>query len=216
MKYIVWGLRLVFALLVFAVLDYTLPAKHTVRVVEAQTRLTPISWNGFFWSGEDTGTTRNASDNRDVRFIDTMRTNGKPLVFRNEDTGFIWPPYFKYDSSNLQAIASDMKSASADPRWVSVTSYGWRVAWASIYPNAVKMVPVAGPDVRPTNWGRQIVLLLIGALLFLIWRMWAQFRERTIDPALQNIDDAWDRVDARADAARDRASGWLSRFLGRR
>lgn len=109
-----------------------------------------------------------------------------------------------------------MQSSAASPQWVSITSYGWRISWASIYPNAISMRPVAGPDVRPFNWPAVLILLVLGALLFLIWRMWAQFRERTIDPALQNIDDAWDRVDARADAARDRASGWLSRLLGRR
>ena len=61
------------------------------------------------------------------------------------------------------------------------------------------MRPVAGPDVRPFNWPAVLILLVLGALLFLIWRMWNQFRERTIDPAVRSADEAWDRMDARAD-----------------
>ena len=48
----------------------------------------------------------------DVRFIAAVRPNGKPFVYRNEDTGWIWPPYFKYDSSNLQAKATDLRSTA--------------------------------------------------------------------------------------------------------
>ncbi|MDN3711105.1 hypothetical protein QWZ10_03410 [Paracoccus cavernae] len=56
---------------------------------------------------------------------------------------------------------------------------------------------------------------MIGLLLFLIWRMWNQFRERTIDPAIRSVDEAWDRVDARADAARDRISADAKATKGR-
>ena len=36
---------------------------------------------------------------------------GKVIVYRNEATGWVWPPYFKYDSSNLQAEATNLKSS---------------------------------------------------------------------------------------------------------
>ena len=43
-------------------------------------------------------------------------------------------------------------------------------------------------------------------------RMWLQFRERTIDPALEDMGDALVRADARADAARANARTSWGRF----
>lgn len=232
MKYVRWGAATLFAVLVFMFLDYALPGRDTVRVVNTYNKLTELGINSIFYSGTDTGSessttgTAAVDGRRDIRFIDTIRPNGRPLVFRNEDTGWIWPPYFKYDSSNLQARATDLRSTAEAPRWVSVTSYGWRLPWMTVFPNAISMRPVAGPDVHPTNWPRLIVLGVLGLLLFLLWRMWAQFRERTIDPARARADAAWDRVDARADAARDRIAaeageargrfrGWLDTWKGK-
>ena len=215
MRWFLTVLGVIFGVAVFLFLDYALPSRQTVRITNTYNRLTEIGANAFFYASPDTGTVQNAQGQRDVRFIDTVRPNGKPYVYRNEDTGWIWPPYFKYDSSNLHAQATDLKSTAADPRWVNVTSYGWRISWLSIYPNAISVRPVAGPDVRPFNWPAQLILALIGAFLFLIWRMWNQFRERTIDPAVRSADEAWDRLDARADAARDHIASEASEAQGR-
>ncbi len=215
MRWFLTVLGVIFGIAVFLFLDYALPSRQTVRISDAYNRLTDIGANAVFYASPDTGTVQNAQGQRDVRFIDTVRQNGKPYVYRNEDTGWIWPPYFKYDSSNLHAQATDLKSTAADPRWVNVTSYGWRISWLSIYPNAISVRPVAGPDVRPFNWPAQLILALIGAFLFLIWRMWNQFRERTIDPAVRSADEAWDRLDARADAARDHIASEASEAQGR-
>ena len=215
MRWFLTVLGVIFGVAVFLFLDYALPSRQTVRITNTYNRLTEIGANAFFYASPDTGTVQNAQGQRDVRFINATRPNGKPYVYRNEDTGWIWPPYFKYDSSNLHAQATDLKSTAADPRWVNVTSYGWRISWLSIYPNAISVRPVAGPDVRPFNWPAQLILALIGAFLFLIWRMWNQFRERTIDPAVRSADEAWDRLDARADAARDHIASEASEAQGR-
>ena len=215
MRWFLTVLGVIFGIAVFLFLDYALPSRQTVRISDAYNRLTDIGANAVFYASPDTGTVQNAQGQRDVRFINATRPNGKPYVYRNEDTGWIWPPYFKYDSSNLHAQATDLKSTAADPRWVNVTSYGWRISWLSIYPNAISVRPVAGPDDRPFNWPAQLILALIGAFLFLIWRMWNQFRERTIDPAVRSADEAWDRLDARADAARDHIASEASEAQGR-
>ena len=215
MHYVKVTLGVLLGVTVFLFLDYALPSKNTVRITNTYNRLTDIGSNAIFYASDDSGTVENASGQRDIRFIETVRPNGKVFVYRNEDTGWIWPPYFKYDSSNLHAQATDLKSTAADPRWVNVTSYGWRISWLSIYPNAISVRPVAGPDVRPFNWPAQLILALIGAFLFLIWRMWNQFRERTIDPAVRSADEAWDRLDARADAARDHIASEASEAQGR-
>ncbi len=215
MRWFLTVLGVLFGVIVFLFLDYSLPSRQTVRITDAYNRLTDIGANAIFYASPDTGTVQNAQGQRDVRFINTARANGKPYVYRNEDTGWIWPPYFKYDSSNLQAEATDFKSDVANPRWVSVTSYGWRISWLSIYPNAISMRPVAGPDVKPFNWPAQIILAVLGAILFLIWRMWNQFRERTIDPAVRSADEALDRLDASATQAQGRVRRWWSGVTGR-
>ena len=205
MRWFLTVLGVLFGIAVFLFLDYALPSRQTVRITNTYNRLTDIGANRIFYASPDTGTVQNAQGQRDVRFIDTVRPSGRPYVYRNEDTGWIWPPYFKYDSANLQAEATNLQSTRDNPQWVSITSYGWRVSWLSIYPNAISIRPVAGPDVRPFNWPAVLILLVLGALLALIWRMWNQFRERSIDPAL-----------ASADAAGDRARGRLSRWWNRR
>ncbi len=215
MRWFLTVLGVIFGIAVFMFLDYALPSRQTVRISDAYNRLTDIGGNAIFYASPDTGTVQNAQGQRDVRFINAVRANGKPYVYRNEDTGWIWPPYFKYDSSNLQAEATDFKSDVANPRWVSVTSYGWRISWLSIYPNAISMRPVAGPDVKPFNWPAQIILAVLGAILFLIWRMWNQFRERTIDPAVRSADEALDRLDASATQAQGRVRRWWSGVTGR-
>ncbi|HRO14022.1 MAG TPA: DUF1523 family protein [Paracoccus sp. (in: a-proteobacteria)] len=171
-------LGVLFGVLVFLFLDYALPSRDTVRITNTYNKLTDLGWNRVFFASPDTGTVENTQGLRDVRFIESVRPNGKPLVFRNEDTGLIWPPYFKYDSSNLHAVASDLKSSADNPRWVSVTSYGWRISWASIFPNAISIRPLAEPAEKPVNWLAMTILGVLGAILFLIWRMWNRFLAR--------------------------------------
>lgn len=205
MRHAGWILKAVLAILVFLFLDYTLPSRETVRITNTYNRLTDLGANRIFYASTDTGAVENAAGQRDIRFIDTVKPDGNPRVYRNEDTGWIWPPYFKYDSANLQAVATDLRSTAEAPRWVSMTSYGWRISWLTIYPNAIAITPVAGPEADPLNWAALLILALLGALLGLIWRIWAQFRERTLDPAVA-------RADARADAARGRFSRWVDRW----
>jgi hypothetical protein len=200
-------------IVVFLFLDYALPSKNTVRITNTYNRLTPVtSSNAIFYAAQDTGTVQNASGQRDVRFIETVRPNGKVFVYRNEDTGWIWPPYFKYDSANLHAEATNLRSGKADPQWVSVTAYGWRIPWLTAYPNAIAIDTLANPNDRPRNWGAMIISAVLLIFLVLIWRMWAQFRERTLDPAIRSADARWDRTTDRvtsdAAGARGRLSGW--------
>ena len=77
-----------------------------------------------------------------------MRANGKVMVYRNQDTGLGWPPYLKFDTANLQTEASDAVSTVDAPKWMALRHYGWRNTWlfGGIFPNALSMKPVAGPD----------------------------------------------------------------------
>ena len=202
LKWAIWG---VLALFGAAFLHYTLPQHDVVRIVEASNRLTTVSWaNRYFYASPDTGTAE-SKVSRDIRFISAVYPDGAVMVYRNEDTGWIWPPYFKYDSSNLQAVASNLKSTEAAPKWVMVTHYGWRFAPMSIYPNAIRITEVSGPDYSYFPWLNLVILAVLAGLIFMARRMWLQFWERMVDPAVAGVQEAGDRT-----------RGWFSRLFGRK
>jgi hypothetical protein len=213
MRYVKWGLLISVLLLILGFFHYTLPQRDIVRVVNTEVRRVDFGSNSIFWANSDTGAD-GATVNRDVRFIETIDPDGNPIVYRNEDTGWGWPPYFKLDSSNLQAEARDLVSTSEAPKWVAVRHYGWRNEFLSIFPNAVGVKPVAGPDVRLFPWGNVVILSVMAIALIFVWRAWVQFRERTIDPLWDDAEDAMDAVDQKADQAKARARGLWSLVLG--
>lgn len=205
MRKVKWAIRILVVLFVAAFLHYELPQHDIVRITNTYNRLTTVgAENSWAYASPDTGTAE-STVTRDIRFIDASFADGSVIVYRNEDTGWVWPPYFKYDSSNLQAEAGNLKSTSEAPKWVSVTHYGWRFPFLSIYPNAVGIRPVAGPDVQIIPYVNIIVLLVLAFCLFMLRRMWMQFRERMVDPALAEVGEAGDR-----------AKGWFARMFGRK
>ena len=196
MRWFKWGFRFTLLALVALFLWYTLPQHDVVRITDAYNRLTTVSWeNKYFFASPDAGSAESKTS-RDVRFINAVFPNGHVIVYRNEDTGWLWPPYFKYDSSNLQAEASNLKSSAQDPRWVMVTRYGWRIPFLSIYPNAVRLREVSGPDVSYFPWLNLTILALLALGVFWLWRMWLQFVERVVIPTRAKIEDRWDRFRA--------------------
>ncbi len=211
-KYAKWTFRIIILLIVAGFLHYTLPQHDIVRITNTYNRLTTVgSENSWAYSVPDTGTAESTTT-RDIRFIDAAFEDNSVIVYRNEDTGWVWPPYFKYDSSNLQAEAGNLKSVQSAPKWVSVTHYGWRFPFLSIYPNAVSVKEVAGPDVRIIPWVNIVVLIALALGLFMIRRMWQQFWERTVEPAVAEVGDTWDGVEASAGAAAGSAKGFLGRI----
>ena len=61
-------------------------------------------------------------------------------------------------------------------------------------------------------WVNIIILTFLALILFMIRRMWLQFRERMIDPVIEDVEEAWDNVDAQADQAAAKARGVWGRF----
>jgi hypothetical protein len=213
MAYVKWtGLGLV-ALLVAAFLHYTLPQTDIVRIVGTNTQRVDIGANSWFFSNVEIGTDPATANSRDVQFIQTILAgSGRPMVYRNQDTGWGWPPYFKVNSFDVQAQATDLTSTEAAPKWVAITHYGWRNQFFTIFPNAVSLRPVDGPDVRVIPWVSIIILILLAAAAIFLWRVWRRFRERTLEPALESVGDAFDTMDARAGEARARARTRWGRF----
>jgi hypothetical protein len=208
-----WGLRILVVLIVGLFLHYTMPQRDVVQVINTYNKNTPIGANWMFYSIEDTGTgVETTASIRDIRFIDAVYADGDVMVYRNEDTGWFWPPYFKWDSSTLQAEATNLKSDKANPQWVAVTHYGWRMPIFSIFPNAVKIAPVEGPDVTLIPWLNIVILAFLAFVILMIRKMWLQFRERMVDPALADVGETFDAAGARVENARKEARGFFGRI----
>ncbi len=108
----------------------------------------------------------NAAGTRDVRFINTVKLNNKVLVLRNEDTGWGWPPYFKFNSADVVAQAQAFANENPPPT-VLITYYGWRFQLFSLYPNIIRMRSVA-PDYSHFPWFNIIFLVLLVSAIFFI------------------------------------------------
>ena len=208
-----WGLRILALVIVGLFLHYTLPQRDIVRIVDTGNRITQIGANWIFYSIEDTGTGAETNTTRDIRFIDAVYPDGSSvMVYRNEDTGWFWPPYFKWDSSTLQAEATNLRSTAAAPQWVAVTHYGWRIPLVSAFPNAVSITPVEGPDVTLVPWVNIIILTFLVFMIFMIRKMWQQFRERMVDPTLADVGQTFDAAGARVEAVQKEARGFFGRI----
>lgn len=183
---------LVVALLLGAFAHYTLPQRDIVRITDTDIIRTDFSgFNRMFYAQGDSGAAQ--TDNRDLRIINTVRANGRDLVFRNEDTGFGWPPYFKLDSADLHAEASRLARESTG-QWFAITHYGWRSNVLSIYPNAISIAAVAGPDVRLIPWLNIAILLVLAGLAFFVWRVWERFEDRVLVPIGDRMAVRWAKI----------------------
>ncbi|WP_172326800.1 DUF1523 family protein [Mangrovicoccus sp. HB161399] len=190
-------------------LSYTLPRQYVVRVVNTETQRMDTSGSWFFANSEKQG----SDGTRDIYIIQTIREGGKPKVFRNEDTGWGWPPYFKFDSANVQAEASDLISSADNPNWAVVKSYGWRSEMFSIYPNALKVYSIDGPDAKPWPVFNIIVILALIVACALAYRAIHRFWDKRVDPMIDRVADVFDgdEDEKAAERAPVKNKGWFRR-----
>ncbi|MGV6813105.1 MAG: DUF1523 family protein [Brevirhabdus sp.] len=219
------ALRILAVILIGGLLHYVLPQHDIARITSTEViRQDFTRFNRLFYAQADSGTTELTT--RDLRLINTERKKTFLLgfiprdargvmVYRNEDTGWIWPPYFKFDSSDLQAEASANISPPGEEKWVVITHYGWRNRFFTIYPNAIGIRPIPGPDTTVIPWFNIFFFVFVIVAFLFLRAAWRQFRERSIDPMLEDVGE-------HTDAARDRASGlwgrikaWLDTWRGK-
>lgn len=215
----------VFGVLLGLVLLYVLPQHDVARITGTEIiRMDFSNINRPFYAQADSSNTEMAT--RDIRLINTVkkrtmllgfiqRDSERVMVYRNEDTGWIWPPYFKFDSSDLQAAALANVSAPGNEQWVVITKYGWRNRFFTIYPNTIAIKPIDGPDTRVIPWFN--IFFFVGLFAFFVFAraFWMQLRERAIDPAMADTRDAWEKVDSYADEKRGRVSKWWRSWTGK-
>lgn len=219
-------LRIAFRVCLFLLfglfLTYVLPQHDIVQINDTDTRRTDFgTWNQYFYAQADSGSATLA--NRDVLYIFSdkrktflfgliKRDAVGPSVYRNEDTGWLWPPYFKFDSSNLQAQASSQARRGDNGEggnWSIVTHYGWRIPFLSIFPNAVAIEPAEGPDQRIIPWFNIGFFIFLAFAFGMVRAMWRQFRERSVDPLLDSAGDQYDEISAGVSERRSRMGRWL-------
>lgn len=208
-------------LLVFflGLLHYVLPQHDVARITSTEIIRTDFTgFNRWFYAQADSGSAE--LQTRDLRLINTEkrrtwllgfipRDSWEVMVYRNEDSGWIWPPYFKFDSSDLQAEAASHVSTAADPQYVVITHYGWRNRFLTIYPNAIRIRPVDSPDVNVIPWFNiAFFIFLIVALLF-IRAAWMQFVERVVEPTYDSAQHGADRLNAGVAERSSRVRRWL-------
>ncbi len=211
MGYIKWAFWITFWILIAAFFHYTLPQHDVARITDTYEKRIDFGENSIFWAAPDVGNDT-AAANRDVFFIQAFRTDERPMVYRNEDTGWGWPPYFKFDTSNLQAEAADLisKKSDATPQWVMIKHYGWRNEFLSIFPNAVGVWAVDGPDARIIPWLNILILVVFFAIVWAIWVRWRRFRAARIDPVLEEVGDSFEAAGDNLAEQRGRVSRWLN------
>lgn len=187
-----WSLRLVPLVVLGVLLHFYLPQHDVVRIVGTEVnRMDRADINTAGQAGSPATTVT-----RDVRFINAVRANGKPSVYRNEDTDWGFPWYFKFDSGNLQAAAQDAISSQAAARWVKITHYGWRIEIFSMFPNAVEIGPVEDSEATIIPWFNIVFFVVLAILWFLAWRAWRRFLTRLefdtrFDNASSSLAQVW-------------------------
>ena len=189
---------------------YTLPQHDIVRITGTDIiRRDFGGFNQIFYADNQNGD--ETVQSRDLRLISAVRTDGSVSVYRNEDTGWGWPPYFKFGTSNIQAQATDLISTknAETMTWVLLRHYGWRSELLSIYPNVVRMRVIEDPEIRVIPW--QNILTLIGCfgVFWMIRVRWLRFWVARVDPMLEDVTDTLEEAGTGVWARAGRLAGRL-------
>ena len=119
---------------------------------------------------------QSGSATRDVRYLNAVARTGKIRVFRNEDTGWGWPPYLKFNSADLSAKAQSLIQNPEKP-WVRVRYYGWRIKMLSLFPNAISL-KVVDKNYTHIPWFNIIFIMLLSAGTFFTLRFFRSLISR--------------------------------------
>ncbi len=219
MKWIKRSVLLIILFCAAVLLNYYLPSRDIVQIVGTDVKRVDVDKGSPFWDRPDIGTNDEAT--RDVRFINSTKPNGKSRVYRNEDTGWSFPFYFKFDSGDLNAQAQTI-ARNQETQWVAVSHYGWRIKLFSIFPNAYKIKSVSGPKAILIPWFNIAFLSILALTSFWIWRSIRRWKLKNITPHTDKIreelDDAADILDAQKEkVAKELAEtqGHFKRFMRR-
>ena len=114
----------------------------------------------------------------DVYYIYTAKSDDHVRVFRNEDTRWSWPFYFKFNSADIQAKA---KTLEFDKKLARITSYGWRINMFSQFPNVTRIEMVDNVDASTFSFFRWFWFAIWAAGFgYLAWQLHQLFERRAL------------------------------------
>lgn len=90
----------------------------------------------------------------DVYFVMAKQEDGQATIFKNEDTNWGVPLYFKFNSAELQSKANGITNEKA-----IVSYYGWRNKFFGTFPNILSIESFEG-DVPGISWLRTSAFLI--------------------------------------------------------
>jgi len=175
-KKIKFAFWVVLAVIIAGFLCYNLPRTDVIQVTGTDTKYTGKSGSGKI-STDSTGKGGGGKIQiQDVRFINTISRKGKIRVFRNEDTGWGWPPYFKFNSADVAAQAQAFLETEPKP-WVLVRYYRWRINMFSMFPNAISLRTVDKAYSHLPLFNIVFLVALAGITIFVVIRF-RRFKRR--------------------------------------
>ena len=189
-----------------AFLHYSLPSRDVVRIVGTNVVRMDAERR------DDQGNSITVT--RDVQLIYAKWPDGSDRVYRNEDTSWGWPPYFKFDTANLAAQSTDLVSTAEAPDWVVIRHYGWRIPVLSMFPNALSIRAASEPGESLTPWFNILFITLLVLIVLLVRRVLIILFRQHVDPVIDEIDR---EVDERAGAIAGRyrrGRRWVRRRFG--
>ena len=195
----------VFVLLA-AFLHYSLPSRDLVRIVGTDVARKDVRRQDA--EGNPVTVTR------DVRFIYAKWPDGDDRVYRNEDTGWGWPPYLKFDTADLAGDATDLVSSAETPNWVVIRHYGWRIPMFSMFPNALSIRKAMGPDERLLPWFNLLFISLLVLTVLIVRRAIIILFRHHVDPVIEEIDREIDERAGILGRRYRRTRRWVRQTLG--
>ncbi|QGM81503.1 DUF1523 family protein [Otariodibacter oris] len=102
---------------------------------------------------------------RDVYYLFTENPETKKVMtYRNEDTGWGLPFYFKFDAALTQAKA---QAFANDKKLVQIKYYGWYISWLNEFRNVVSIQPVEEGQSQSMPWISYIIYAFFAFTFFL-------------------------------------------------
>ena len=173
------GIGVVLILIIALFFHYNLPRTAVVQISGTDIKRMDKTKEIEEKQGKTDGQVKSEPHTTDVRFVNSVSRKGKPLVFKNVDTGWGWPPYFKFNSANLTAKAQAFATDQNKP-WVLVKYYGWRFTVFSMFPNALALKQV-NQNYTHIPLFNIVFFILLFVLIFIIRRQFKKLVAKVRD-----------------------------------